>query len=236
MSNQPNENEVVTGGLIDSTITSDINPPSQEGANTPSAESFTPAESTGFVHLGGKRFDSQAHLEAYVSQLERQAVSQSQTAQAPVAQVTSDDDFDFATEFYSDPNAAAKKLSDKVYRKAMTDFEKKQSAAQAWAEFYRRNPDLDKNREMVEFQYSKNRNVIDTQPLDQALETLAKETRSFLAKARGAPTGNGSEMPRGSVVSTGSSGNVAPKAPAAEAPKVLSFSEQVKQMQRGRRK
>lgn len=243
MGKQPNENEVVTGGLLDSTIEGGEIPSTEQAPATESVENQTPDQSAASpaptqeapVFLGGRRFDSQAHLEAYLAQLERQAVSNTgTTTQAQTPQVD-EENFDFATEFYNDPNKAAKVLQDRIYKKAMTDFEKKQAAVAAWSEFFRQNPDLQKHREMVEFQYQKHRSSIDSQPLDRAFVDLATKTRTYLAQIRGEPTGNGSEVPRTQVVSTGASGNVAPAKPAAQTPQIVNFMDQVRNMQQKRR-
>lgn len=235
MSEQPNEKELMSGGLEESPIASDAptteTTPESTGEPSPAA---VPSEQG--VYLGGKRFDSQAHLEAYIAQLEQQATQRAAntTVQAPQTQQV--EDFDFATEFYSDPNAAAKKLAERTRLQVLKEVQTQQAQANAVNDFYRKNPDLEKSREIVEFMYGKYKTQLESQPLDRAMEMLAKETRSFLAKARGVPTGAGSEMPKGSVVSTGASGNVAPKPVQQEAPKVLSFADQVKQMQRRSRK
>jgi hypothetical protein len=234
MSDQPNETELMSGGLEQTPIASDTPTPEPTTELTQEPVAGAVPSEQG-VYLGGKRFDSQAHLEAYISQLEQQATQRatSATVQAPQTQV---EDFDFATEFYSDPNAAAKKLAERTRLQVLKEVQTQQAQANAVNDFYRKNPDLEKSREIVEFMYGKYKTQLESQPLDRAMEMLAKESRSFLAKARGVPTGNGSEMPKGSVVSTGASGNVAPKPVQQEAPKVLSFADQVKQMQRRVRK
>jgi hypothetical protein len=229
MSEQPSDAEVMSGSFINSTI-GDATPTPDVVEQQPAHQAQEPTP----VYLGSRKFNSQGELEAYLSELEGRVANtntvQTQVAPTPAPQVQPEEDI--STLMFENPAKYAEIIQNRAYKKVMQDIERKEAQDKEWKDFYKANPDLEEFRDAVDFQLNKNWQTIKSQPLAQAKEILAKETRTYLNKLRGKPTGQGTELPSKPTVTVAGSAGGPAKKPVDQAPAVMSFTDQVRKMQR----
>ena len=229
MSEQPNDTAIMGNDFINSTIGEANTTPDTVETQAPAQ----PQESTP-VYLGSRKFNSQGELEAYLSELEGRVanthVNYNNVAPTPAPQAQPEEDI--STLMFENPAKYAEVIQNRAYKKVMQDIERKESQDKEWRDFYKANPDLEEFRDAVDFQLNKNWQTIKSQPLAQAKEILAKETRTYLNKLRGKPTGQGTELSSKPTVTVAGSVGGAAKKPVDQAPVVMSFTDQVRKMQR----
>ncbi len=196
-----------------------------QAANSPEAggaeAELSPSEQVppaAFLEFNGKKFQSQAELVSYLTQLEtekayRQGLVDAVTPEEPVAP-PEEDPADFLLE---DPKKAVALMEKKIRAELaaedkIKDKERKnqEMVKNTWDSFYKVNPDLQATPEIVQLVAQQNRDTFGKLPVSQSLPELAKATRKYLATIRAKPNG-GEELPSEPAITSGSGGVRTPK-------------------------
>lgn len=229
--NPPTTNEgegQVTGGPLDNSaalppvVTPDpiVTPP--PAADAPAA--MAP------IYVGGKKFTTQEEMLSYFSELESRQQIQAQHVQTPTVK---DVEKELAELMFEDPAAYNRAILEQGTQRALAQIHQQNAQREAMETFYKKNPDLAEDRDIVSLTYSQNSHKLDKMHLDQAMDELATAARGRLAKLRQIPSG-GRELPSGPAITTGATGGPGTRVQVAQEP--LTFVEQIANLQRKRRK
>lgn len=226
------EADVMKGTIMDTPVTNNVTDTmvDQIEKNLPNA-STNSVEDTSYI-VGNKKFGTKAEADAHVIALEAQ-IQMMKSMQNPTQQIQAPTEEDYSQILFEDPNKYTRLVKQQAKQEIRQEYLEAEARKSAWNDFYESNTDLKNFKEVVEYQTQKLSGVNKDKPVTEALEAIAKETRAFLRKTRGEPSGHGTEMPKGSAVVAGSSGSPMPKAaPVSSAP--MSFSDQIRAL--GRKK
>lgn len=194
------------------------------------------------IFVGNKKFNSLDEYNVYVAELERQKSGletvvetylKPAAARAVQEQPPADNTGRKLDELlYNDPDAFARIIQDNAKSEAKREMQVELARRSAWDQFYRDNPDLSGNEDLVELQRQQHFAKLKDLPQDIGMKELAKEARARIAKIRGTPV-NGQQLPSNPAVTVGASG---PSAPVVQQPKAQpsSFISELKAMRKNR--
>ena len=205
-----------------------------------------PAASGPTIFTGIQRsFTDIKDLSAYTLELEKQTLEQqarlsgmSGMIAAPAAASQAAQGLDYKSlgeEFILNPGNAVEKIISHVRSSIMGDVAASASTTEFYRSFYEVNEDLVGCEDLVDASVGKNREAWARIPTEQAAKLLAADVRARASKIRGGSPTNGTILPSKSAHALPSGGNPAPRVAAPPA-KVLTFADQLKLSQLGRKK
>lgn len=140
----------------------------------------------------------------------------------------------FEDVLYTDPEAAAQILENRILGKIHQKDEQKTRQEKFWSTFYGANSDLKPHERAVQLILKDKLPELSNLPEEEGQKRLAREVRSFLSTIRGNDKTTETELPKGTPVTLGTSGSPHARPAAAAAPGPKNFAEQVRTLNSGR--
>jgi hypothetical protein len=153
------------------------------------------------IRIGTQEFDSLEEATKYANELELALVAhesfnkgkEAAQPKAPAEPVKTIED-EIEEELFVDPKKALQKYKESILNEMKKELKAEQTAEQkareaaetarkTWDDFYTKNNDLSRHRELVEFVLNKNPELLDMEG-SKALEQLALKTRSYINSAK----------------------------------------------------
>lgn len=144
------------------------------------------------------------------------------------SQKKQEDEPDWERLLFENPNEALRlhgeRVREQVRSELQTEYQRDQGTQRFWTDFYKKNPDLEEDRDLVELTLNSNLSNLANLPVAEAIEQLADLTRQRILRYSGGgqqksrqkkPVVEGAESPK-------------PKPPKNEEPNVTSLSDLIK--------
>jgi hypothetical protein len=177
------------------------------------------------VYVGGRKFDSAEELAQYTNDL----LIQNEISKASPALQNANRPKPSEL-LYQDPDAFYELAVEDAERRVMDKLTKKEAEKTTWSNFFDRNKDLVEHRDYVEYLVNRRRESYKNLPVEEGLDKIATEARSFFSKVRGSSQG-GKELPSAPAMVAGSSnGTAATQVPIKT--EVQDFVSQLRRFQR----
>lgn len=200
------------------------------------------------IKIGNQVFKSVEEAIAYANDLEMATIQQEAyelgkkavaEKNAPAEPIKTVED-EIEEELFVDPKKALAKYKEAILKEIKTDIQKEKTAeqkakeqaelrAKTWNDFYNKNQDLSKNKDLVEFVMNKNPEIL-SMNADKALELLASKTRAYIASVRESHLPS-KELPSAPVISP-AGGNPATTTPAQTTEKAIDFISQLNKLKK----